>query len=171
MRYRAQTRKASYGGADVEGPSREERPCSGNCIREALLSLTPSQFLIFVPLSSAHGVARGGDCPRLLRRQRTRSVARVGLRRPGKRGMQEEVAADPVSLGATMSDSLSFMTDTISEEVKKEIGHQVVETIPLCFFNGVPCNATELPPASSPLQVTRRMSLQGFQIVRGPIAG
>lgn len=56
---------------------------------------------------------------------------------------QAEVAKDAVSLGATMSDSLSFMTDDLSEEVKKEMGHQVVETIPLCFFDGVPCNASE----------------------------
>ncbi len=43
-------------------------------------------------------------------------------------------------MSASVMDSLPFMMEEISVEVKKEMGHNIVETMPICTYAGINCD-------------------------------
>ena len=55
-------------------------------------------------------------------------------------GIDAETASDPVSLSSAVLDSLPFMLEALTAEVKSEMGHQLVDTVPLCLYNGERCS-------------------------------
>ena len=46
-------------------------------------------------------------------------------------GIDQDTASDSVSLGAAVTDSLPFFMESMTEEAKKEMGHQLIETVPI----------------------------------------
>ncbi len=53
---------------------------------------------------------------------------------------QETTLEDKVAMSATVQDSLPFLLESLTEEVRTSLGHQVNETIPLCTYDGVNCD-------------------------------
>lgn len=48
--------------------------------------------------------------------------------------------SDSVSLSSAVQDSLPFLIDALPEESKTELGHQLTELTPLCYFDGKQCD-------------------------------
>ncbi len=47
---------------------------------------------------------------------------------------------DPLAMGASVVDSIPFVLGGISEEMKKEMGHSIEESMPICTYAGKNCD-------------------------------
>ncbi len=54
--------------------------------------------------------------------------------------MQESVKEDSVSLSTILHDAVPFMLDSLPEETKLLLGHQIADTSKLCTFDHQSCD-------------------------------
>ncbi len=47
---------------------------------------------------------------------------------------------DSISMSTSVIDSIPFVLGGISEETKKEIGHSIEESMPICTYGGKNCD-------------------------------
>ena len=59
--------------------------------------------------------------------------------RVGGRCFEEEVLSNDASMSAVIGDTVPFTVLDLPLDVKMSLGHQLVETIPICTFEGVKC--------------------------------
>ncbi|MCP3666123.1 MAG: hypothetical protein GY696_27090 [Gammaproteobacteria bacterium] len=48
--------------------------------------------------------------------------------------------SDSASMSSSVQDSLPFMLEEIGDDIKKEMGHSIGETMPICTYNGLNCD-------------------------------
>ena len=51
--------------------------------------------------------------------------------------------SDSGAMAATISDATPFAVGALSEEMKKQMGVQLATLIPMCYFDGKPCDVDE----------------------------
>ena len=46
-------------------------------------------------------------------------------------------------MGSAVKESIPFFVEAMDYEQRKELGHSLVETLPICTYDGVPCDSEE----------------------------
>ncbi len=62
------------------------------------------------------------------------------IQEPIEVDFQEETLEDAAAVSATVQDSIAFVLDSLDKDVLMSLGHQLMETVPLCTYDGVKCD-------------------------------
>ena len=55
-------------------------------------------------------------------------------------GVDEETLTDSASMSSSVQDSMPFLIESLTDQMKKEMGHSLVETLPICTYSRDKCD-------------------------------
>ncbi len=85
--------------------------------------------------------------------------------------MKEETLTDSASVSTSVQDSLPFFMESLDDEDKSKMGHDLIETIPFCTFNGEKCHFEKYQFFLLDVCRARVSKFRDFKLIYDPALG